>query len=54
MLNLLTTPLSTFASHFAIISGIVYVLILLCTLIGSYLPARKVSRVEPVDALRDE
>ncbi|MCM1068023.1 MAG: FtsX-like permease family protein [Muribaculaceae bacterium] len=54
MLNLITTPLSSFASHFAIISGIVYVLILLCTLLGSYLPARKVSRVEPVDALRDE
>ena len=40
--------------HFFVISAIVYALILVCTLIGTYLPAREVSRVDPVDALRDE
>ncbi|MDE6368533.1 MAG: ABC transporter permease, partial [Muribaculaceae bacterium] len=43
-----------FAPHFAIVSAIVAAIILLCVAIGTYLPARKASNIEPVDALRDE
>lgn len=46
--------MDNFGQHFTLISVIVYLIILACTLIGTYLPARKVSRIEPVDALRDE
>lgn len=52
--NLIDNWVSNPVSHFFIISGIVIALILVCTLLGTYFPARKVSRVEPVDALRDE
>lgn len=45
---------NSFGAHFAIISAIVYAIILICTVIGTYFPARHVSRIEPVDALRDE
>ena len=43
-----------FGEHFAIVSGIVLVIILICVAIGTYFPARHVSKIEPVDALRDE
>lgn len=45
---------NNFAEHFAIVSAIVYVIIILCVILGTYFPARHVSRIEPVDALRDE
>lgn len=43
-----------FATHFSIVSLIIYAIMLLCVLLGIYIPARKISRVNPVDALRDE
>ncbi len=43
-----------FGQHFAIVSAIVYVIIIACVCVGTYFPARHVSRIEPVDALRDE
>ena len=45
---------NNFGAHFAIISAIVYAIIIICVIIGTYFPARHVSRIEPVDALRDE
>ncbi len=43
-----------FAAHFVIVSAIIYALVILCVCIGTYCPARHASRIEPVDALRDE
>lgn len=48
------TWITDFGAHFAIVSAIVYAIILICAVIGTYFPARHVSRIEPVDALRDE
>ena len=45
---------TNFGEHFAIVSAIVYALIIICVVVGTYFPARHVSRIEPVDALRDE
>lgn len=45
---------NTFSEHFLIISLLVYVIILIVVLTGIYIPARKISRISPVDALRDE
>ena len=46
--------IASFAQHFAIVSAIIYILILAAVLLGIYIPARRISRVNPVDALRDE
>ncbi|MDE5568320.1 MAG: FtsX-like permease family protein [Muribaculaceae bacterium] len=43
-----------FGEHFVIISVIVLIIILICVAIGTYFPARHVSKIEPVDALHDE
>lgn len=43
-----------FVWHFSIVSLIVYVVMLLVTWAGVYVPARSISRISPVDALRDE
>lgn len=43
-----------FTQHFIIVSLIVYVVLLIVVTIGIYIPARNISRVNPVDALRDE
>lgn len=40
--------------HFAVISGIVLIVMLVATLIGISVPAYRISRITPVDALRDE
>lgn len=40
--------------HFAVVSLLVYVVMLLVTWFGVYLPARSISRISPVNALRDE
>lgn len=45
---------SHFDTHFAGVSLIVYLLLLAAVCIGISLPARTISRVNPVDALRDE
>lgn len=43
-----------FWAHFAVVSLIVYAVMLAVTWLGVYLPARSISRISPVDALRDE
>lgn len=45
---------SVFSTHFAGVSVIVYFIILVVVSIGIYIPARRISRVNPVDALHDE
>lgn len=41
-------------SRLSIIGGLVLILLIIATLLGVWLPARKISSVNPVDALRDE
>ena len=43
-----------FAQHFLIVSFIVFFIMLAVVLIGIYIPARKISRIPPTEALRDE
>lgn len=43
-----------FLAHFFIVSSIVYVVMLVVTWLGVYIPARSISRISPVEALRDE
>ena len=53
-LNVIDNWVSNFWEHFGIVSLIVYALIIICVIIGTLLPALKLSRINPVDALRDE
>ncbi len=46
--------IASFGEHFAIVSLIVYVLVLAAVFAGICIPAWRISRVNPVDALRDE
>lgn len=39
--------------HFLTVSGIIYAILLLAVVIGIYIPARRISRILPVEALRD-
>lgn len=43
-----------FWTHFGLVSLIVYLLLLAIVLLGVYIPARNISQVNPVDALKDE
>lgn len=43
-----------FTQHFFIVSFIVFFVMLVVVLIGIYIPARKISRIPPTEALRDE
>ena len=43
-----------FWAHFFIVSLIVYAILLVVVSIGVYIPARKISRIPPTEALRDE
>lgn len=54
MMQMMPTWVDDFTTHFLIISLIIYALMLVCVLLGIYIPARKISRINPVDALRDE
>lgn len=45
---------SHFASHFFIVSFLIFVLLLLVVWAGIYIPARSISRISPTEALRDE
>lgn len=45
---------SNFWQHFAVVSAFMCGVLLLCAFIGSVIPAWRASRVNPVDALRDE
>lgn len=52
--GLVKSWVESFPLHFAIVSGIILVLLIISVLIGVAGPGYKLSRVEPVDALRDE
>lgn len=43
-----------FGEHFAVVSLLCYVVITVTVLVGIYIPARNISNVNPIDALRDE
>ena len=43
-----------FGLHFTAVTLIVYLLLLIVVSIGIWMPAHKLSRISPVDALRDE
>ncbi len=43
-----------FLPHFCIVSLLVYVVMLVVTWLGVYIPARSISRISPVEALKDE
>ncbi len=43
-----------FFLHFSIVSLIIYVILMIVVSVGIYIPARRIIRVSPVDALRDE
>ena len=43
-----------FTQHFLIVSFIVFFILLTVVLLGIYIPARKISRIPPTEALRDE
>lgn len=45
--------LTHFWPHFAIVSAVVLVLLVAVVVIGIYIPARRISRVNPVEALRE-
>ncbi len=46
--------IDNFPLHFIIVSGIIWVLMMIVVLIGIYIPARNISRILPAEALRDE
>lgn len=46
--------INNFWLHYVAVSFIVYVIILFVVLLGVYIPARKISRISPTEALRDE
>lgn len=48
------TWITNFPQHFAIIATIILALLILSVLLGVLLPAWRLSRIHPVDALRDE
>lgn len=43
-----------FATHFAIVSFITWAIVVIVVCIGIYIPASRISRITPTDALRDE
>ena len=43
-----------FWTHFLVVSGIVYVIMLVVTWIGVWIPAHNISKISPVTALKDE
>lgn len=53
-LEVLDSWVTHFGEHFIIISLLCYVVITFTVLVGIYLPARNISNVNPIDALRDE
>jgi len=54
MYNVIDTWVTRFGEHFAIISAIVYIIIIICVVLGTWLPAARVSRMNTVDTLREE
>lgn len=52
--NVMHTWVTDFGAHFAIVSAIVYVVILVCVVLGTLLPAIHASRIQVTDALHNE
>ena len=46
--------IDSFPQHFLLVSGIIWVIMTIVVLIGIYIPANKISHVQPTEALRDE
>lgn len=53
-LNVIDNWMIHFGEHFMVISILCYVVITITVLVGVYIPARNISKVKPIDALRDE
>lgn len=53
-LNIVDSWVFHFGEHFMVISLLCYTIITLTVLVGVYVPARNISNVNPIDALRDE
>lgn len=53
-INVVDNWVGNFGEHFLIVSAIVYVLIIICVVAGTLVPALNISRVEIVDALRSK
>lgn len=43
-----------FWTHFSVVSLFIYAVLMITVSIGIYIPARRISRANPVDALKDE
>lgn len=54
MRQMTPTWIDDFTIHFSVVSLIIYSIMLTCVLLGIYIPAGKIARINPVDALRDE
>lgn len=52
--NIIDYWVTNFTEHFIIISLLCYIVVVLTVSVGIYIPARKISNVNPIDALRDE
>lgn len=52
--GLLKTWIDNFPLHFSVVAAVILLLILVAVVLGVLLPAWRLSRVAPVDALRDE
>ncbi|WP_294470303.1 ABC transporter permease [uncultured Bacteroides sp.] len=46
--------INNFWLHYAAVSFLVYIIVLFVVLLGVYIPARRISRIQPTEALRDE
>lgn len=46
--------INNFGFHFLLVSLLVWLILLVVVTIGVYIPARRIARINPVDALRDE
>ena len=46
--------IDSFPQHFLIVSGIIWLIMMIVVLIGIYIPANKISHIQPTEALRDE
>lgn len=54
MLNVVDNWIADFGEHFLLVSAIVYLLVIICTVAGTLIPAVSVSRVQIVEALRSK
>lgn len=52
--NVIDTWVTHFGQHFALVSAVIYGIIILCVVIGTWIPAARVSRTDIVGSLREE